>query len=462
MRVAAFATKKVYSLPIYIVAFLRNVCKTINVTPNLIVLLLDANKYCQSVKSVVYCIKIEYYAPKRQMRKSAFNKVLRDNIGDIMKKISLLLLLILALTAVFTACNRAVATEPAIRWETTGEEYVFEVSLADFNLREDATTMFNTYNYNNETYCKDTVIETRTAREVLLGLDEIRPEDARGTYTLTIQPSRDGTSYCDVTSTQVLYLRYKTSQLGEYSCWQQLSALVPSSDEDPFEADANLTTLKSTTVTSVRFANLPTQTPISSSTEVNGFYIGKVHQEVNTYKVSTTYDFSGKRPVATVILNDGEPTEYQLPKNSEGRIIDSNQMLTYIRSLNKKSDNFQDSPTIYVFDPLTHNSYVTYFGFTYNLNLAITDNTRSEGDTKLFTKLNAVGVSVGSNAFMMQYNLPDRLLDSKLDRVFNGSDPVSKFTTVRFRVGYLSFELASYPEDVWEALNVTTEAAEAK
>lgn len=364
------------------------------------------------------------------------------------RKLAFLTLLLLALSVALTACNQVVPTDIKIRWDKGGEDHTFEISLADF----DNEISFKSYEYNKSTYYKDVIVNN----EVFSTLDEIRPSNATGTYKLSITPSPDGEEYCDVNATQVLYVQYLVSNLGENGLPSELQSYVVSGDDNPFDDSADHVTLKSTTTTKVQFANIPSQQPISSSTEVNGFYLGKTFKGVSHYKVSTVYDFDGKTPTATVTLNDGDAVEYQLPKNSAGKIIDSNQILVYLRSFEKTSTSFQDSPSIYVFDPYTHLTQTASFGFTYEQNLILHDSTRSD-DNELYTKLSVVGVAVGGHAFIVAENLPARLNALDLDKRANGD---SKYTTVRFRVGYLAYEVAGYDDAIWEGLKDSGDKAD--
>lgn len=355
------------------------------------------------------------------------------------RNLALLVLVLLSLTIVLTACNQPDPTEVKIRWDIDGEDHIFEITLADFNSE---FTGFKTHSVNNDTYYKDLSI----SNEVFSSLDQVLPQDAWGTYSLSIKPSGDGTSYCDVTATQVIYVQYLTSNLKD--AISELQHCIVTGNDNPLGDKEDCTTLKSTTTTEVRFTNDPSQTPISSSTEVDGFYVGATYQGVSQYKVSTTYNFEGKRPIATVTLNDDEAVEYQLPKNSAGRIIDSNQILIYVRTLEKSATSFQDSPSVYVFDPYTHATQAANFGYTYQQKVILTDNTRSTEETTLYTQVSAVSVIVGNQAFMVTENLPSTL--GELDKLTNGN---YKYTTVRFRVGYFSYEVAGYSDDVWNALS---------
>ena len=378
------------------------------------------------------------------------------------RKIALLILLISAVSLVLVACGKTKETPIRTRWEE--ETHVFNITLADFNGNSNS---FNTYNDKGEPttngkYYKDIAFASEFAN-----WDEIKPVDARGTYVLTIKPS--GSEYCDVTTTQIMYVKYKlktdTVSGVDFTKYSDLRNVEVTDSTEYSEAgltkEEGTTILKSTTETYVQFKNTPSQKPLKSKTEVNGFYVGNVAQEVSHYKISTEYDYSGKRPVAKITKN-GEKIEYnKFGRNSEGTFIDSNQILIYLRSLDKSSSSFQDSPSKYVFNPYNQTLEIANFGLTYEFNTILTNN-----ENRLATSLSVVSVSVGSNAFMMQENLPDtvKLNDNQLDVHEAVGGKENMFTTVRFRVGYFAYEIDYNNEankingqpanwgEIWEAL----------
>ena len=358
--------------------------------------------------------------------------------------------MILAVSVTLVACNQVDATEIRTRWERNGEMHVFNITLADF---AGEGTGFRTYNadgdpVNGGAYFKDIAFGGEFGR-----WDEIRPVDVVGTYTLRIQLTSDKSSF-DVTTKQVMYVKYNLKPASEGGVdFDKYSELRNAEPKDSTEYEAlgltkteGTTILKSTTETAVRFENKTSQKPESSSTIVDGFYVGKANQSLTKYSVSTEYNYDNKRPVAKIKMNDGEPTEYKFGKNTAGRFIDSNQILMYLRSLDKSSKGFQDSPSISVFNPYTQELQTASFAPTYEngakkllRNVVLTDTSRE--NNAFATGLNVVAVSVGNNSFMMQENLPDTLAAKGLDRYYIENDPEPKFTTVRFRVGYLAYEI---------------------
>ena len=356
------------------------------------------------------------------------------------KKIALTLLLLMVATAILAACANTPATEKRVRWEEA-ETHTFKVSLADYNTAENATTVFNSYSQGQNTYYKDFAASAYDAAQG----DEIRPTNLTGTYTMTV--STEGDDFV-VKTEQELFLQYKKGDITEdmFTALTEANLVVADGNNLFAAAEGEFVTLRSTTDTTVRFKNSTKQTPVESSTTVKGFYLGRVHQEVSVYEVSTEYNFEEKRPTATVTLKMGnaEATEetYKLPRNSGERIIDSNQLLMYVRSLDKSSTSFQDTPSILVFNPLTHESATTYFSLGREQKSLLTDASNRD----LYTVLDTVTVTIGNRGYMVQQNLPEKLLKQGYDKKVSGNGDFAKLTTLRFRVGYLAYEIADYAD----------------
>lgn len=366
------------------------------------------------------------------------------------KKIALLLLLLLALTAALAACNQTAATKIIPRWSVDGETYEYRVELADFDTSEKASTRFCRYPAGDETYYKDFLVR---AGEPFDSLDEVQPMSVDGTYKLTISYKDD---YDTVKAEQSLQLTYNTAD-GALNLTQEFLAALEQNDLI-VERTGSSITLQSTTETTVSFKRYDNgkQAPKSSGTTVKGFYIGRQNQEVSCYEISTEYSYENKHAVANVTLKrNGETEEISttLKGYTEGRFIDSNQLLMYTRSLDKASGSFQDSPSVAVFNPFNQLLQTANFTLTAEANAVLTDKTRGD-DEQLFVKLPVVGVTVGGLPFMVQESVPN-LLDEQgrgVDRAQFGTDWYAKHTPVRFRVGYLSYELSSYDDAIWNAL----------
>ena len=190
--------------------------------------------------------------------------------------------------------------------------------------------------------------------------------------------------------------------------------------------------------------------------ETHGFYIGRRHQEVSGYKVETNYDFSGKRPTAEISVTldgDKEATTYNKKFNRNASFIDSNQLILYLRSLDKPSGGFPDKPAVLAFNPFTRESTTVSFYLSNNNKVMLNDKQHGESIT---ASLDLVTVAIGGTYFMQQYNVPN--LKSKDVDVLHGIYNNPKYTTLRFRVGYLSYELAQYDEAIWNALKPATES----
>ena len=349
------------------------------------------------------------------------------------RKLALLILMILALSIALVACNGKEATEIAPRWQRD-EEYTFNVNKADFS-------------------SKDTLMNGETFADK----DEIAPLNAKGTYTLKIEQAGDTWK---VTTKQVLYVQYAKSAI-------QLSdedlAKVSVTDSTLFQNPEGIETvvLKSTSDTEVVFENDKKQTPISSKTELHGFYIGLAHQEVSGYVAETTYDFSDKRPLATVSIkldSDEEAATYEKKFGRNASFIDYNQLLLYARSLDKPNGGFQDNPSVTVFNPYTRNTATASFALSKETSTLLTDSVRNE---TLWAKLDAVSVSIDGALFMQQINLPN-LKSLNIDILHGGASYADKpkYTTVRFRVGYLSYELSQYDDVIWNYFTPAEQPAE--
>ena len=363
--------------------------------------------------------------------------------GDFMKKrIALLILVILTVSLALVACKQPDPTPIRTRWEK--ETHVFNVTLADF--AEDSDS-FNAYTEEGNVsaygeYHKDFSMTSDFSK-----WDELRPVAVVGTYKLEIEPTTSK-STCTVKTEQLLYVKYnlKTKNIGidfeKYS--DLLEAEAPAVEYEAYglTKEEGTTILKSYTETNVVFENNQKQKPLSSSTIVDGFYAGKKHQGLTKYSVSTVYNYKGKKPIAKITINDKKPIEYKFGRNSEGNFIDSNQHLLYLRSLDKSSKSFQDSPAIYVFNPFEQTLQTASFSMistSFEQKVILTDKTRE--NNALATNLNVLSVAIDGNYFMIQTNLTDKLAKKGLDRYLIQSDTEPKFTTVRFRVGYLAYEI---------------------
>jgi len=349
------------------------------------------------------------------------------------KKIVYLLVALLLLAMILTACNQVTPTEIVTRWGNE-ESFTFSISKADY-APEGSPTAFNPYKNGDTTHYRDFVIQTPSARETV-AREEISPENVSGTYTLTLK--RDG-AYNTLSTSQLIYAQYKTSQITEIAADLQENGLIATADEDPFEKNAELTTLKSITNTYVKFSNQTTQRPVDSAIEVKGFYIGLKAKTVSKYTLTTAYNFD--RNVAIVSKNNETPIENKLNVNSNSKFIDSNQLIIYARSLEKNAA-FQDNPTVIVYNAQNNKNYTATFGLSLNQNAVVNKNGKDE-----YVKLHTLGIGLDDKAFMLQEILPKL---SNIDTTPNPADatkPYSKYSMVRFRVGYLAYEVQDFYSD---------------
>lgn len=365
-----------------------------------------------------------------------------------MKKISLLLLLILALCLIFTACGQTVATEIIARWED-GEEYVFNITKANWDY---APVVVNGNDY---------VKYPRTAYEnISASKDELVPEDIGGTYSMKLNKTE---SKFTLTTEQYLYVQYADAalanlgltNLAENADWKQF--VVGADETCPLEQKEGYTILLSHDLSTVVFEQTSAQRPLSSTNKREGFYIGKTHQEITRYDLSTVYDWENNK--VTVSENGAEKHSGKL--NPSAKFIDANQMLLYVRSLDKQSNKFQDSPSVQVFSPVACSSYkanITYFQYACRALLL------DEKGEDVPVVLNSVCVVVDGSVLLNQLNLPDTVNkdNSNLDVLLDASANQNKYTTVSFRSGLVNYELQSHDAKVLEAITVKSSAEEQK
>ena len=367
------------------------------------------------------------------------------------KKIALLIFVVLMLTMVLSACNSTEATKIIPRWKS-GESYVYNITLCDF-AEEDSATYFKQYDHEKEKYFKDFVVRVDEAFE---NVDEVRPKSVTGEFTLTITSKKVNNVEYDVVETRQQLTATYDAKDGKIQVGKEQWVELPAELASCATTTSTLITFNSTIETIVEFKHDATQAPVKSSTKVDGFYVGKVHQEKSDYEVTTTYTYESKSTVVnTVRTISGEREEISetLKRRTEGSFIDSNQLFMYARSLDKTSGSFQDNPNVIVYNPFTQMTDTVSFSFTSSVNAVLTN-----GDEELFTQLPTVGVVVGGIPFMLQENAPNFLeREGSPDSAYFGEFPYAKHTPVRFRVGNFSYELKSYDDELWNALHLPKE-----
>lgn len=366
------------------------------------------------------------------------------------KRLAVLLGLLFVLIAAFASCANTAETAKYARWSESGETHTFKITLSDF--ANDGNTLFGKYNpkfrqkdddgnitETTVTCYRDDVIVSNESYLMKNG-DQICPVDATGTYTMRIH--NDGANIRFETE-QTLYSQYKTEDLQLLGCLDKLSERIVKVNDSPFENNDGRTTLLSKTSASVIFANnAENPLPVSSVSENKGFYIGKIAQSVSSYKYETTYDFD-KRTV-TVKKDNGEAEERKLNLAKGKSCIDANQLILYIRSLDKSSAAFQDSPSVSVYDVTTDSICTASFTLNRQFNLLLGDN-----DNQSVISTNAVLTTVDGLPFMAQYNLPDiSSVDSGYDYLPLSSGRSPKYTAVKFRSGWYSYELQ--PDEIYQ------------
>lgn len=340
-----------------------------------------------------------------------------------MKKIFALALLLILTLGIFTACNNVAVTEKKVRWDTT-ESWTYDISLCDFSSSTSTT---------NGTYYRD-FLYSGELNPLGGQLDRVAPESISGTFTITLNTDVSAQK-TTITTAQTMLVTYEKGIVDA----QKLADYIDSQTDTHY-------TLKSTTNTEVVFSTGVAQTPISSSTTANGFYVGKQYQGASNYSVQTTYESRGKSTIAKTVKDGEDPVTTEI---SGTNVIDNNQVLTYIRCFDKTNGGFQDSPNVMVFDPLTQST--KKMSFVYNASQRFLLEHTFDGTTEsaqVPTIVNRLDVLLDGMSFMTQVNLPD-LTEKGLDRI--GTDVVGEYipmhTILRFRVGFVSYQLTNYVTD---------------
>lgn len=369
------------------------------------------------------------------------------------KRLALLIGVLLLLSAALAACGQTAATERNARWKE-GETYSFNITMADF--AAEGSSLFNSYSKritekdsngeakeNTVTCYRDNAI-TSTESVVLSGGDQLRPKDVKGNYTFSIE--YDTSTTRKLVTNQVIYSQYETSKLQELNCLDKLKSCEVKADENPFANNDGRTTLCSTTHTEVIFTNDSNQLPQRSVMENKGFYIGALHQGLSNYKYETTYDIANGK--VSVKKDNGEAEERKLNLAKNASCIDAAQLILYVRSLDKSSEAFADTPSVSVYDVTTNSISTASFGLNRNV-YAILNN-----GGEAIAKLDLVSVTVGGMPFMSQYNLPDltSVDGNAYDYLPGSGDKRCKYTTVKFRSGWYSYEL-ELTEDLQKTLD---------
>lgn len=369
------------------------------------------------------------------------------------KTIALLIGALLLLTGVFAACSTSV-TSKTVRWEDN-ESYTFNITLADFTDSNSGT--FNPYDctVKKEDNTDATIVcykDLGTTQEAAMfsSYDQICPVDVKGTYTMNL--SLDTTTSRKLETKQVIYSQYETAVLELLGCLNTLKAYVVSGADNPFENNEGRTTLRSETTSVVVFSNDADQLPVSSVKENKGFYIGKLHQGVSDYKYETTYDVANRK--VSVKKDGGEAVERKLGIAKGGSCIDAGQVLLYLRSLDKSSNAFADTPSVAVYDPVTNTVANAMFSLERNF-YAVLNN----GGSNFYASVHAAYVTVGGRPFLAEFNLPNLTEEGEDKQSFDfipatGAGKTCKYTTIKFRSGWYSYELSEYNADVLSAIDL--------
>ncbi len=351
--------------------------------------------------------------------------------------------LIAAFSFILAACTPAASTGTTFRFGN-GETYIFDITLEKHGAE------------NNQKKGPDDQTYTKDFQLLPDDYDEIRPADVKGTYRMDIAVAGE---VCTITTSQTVFAAY-SSETGAAEYFlsrltdEQKAIVVPDDSEIPDGFGEGLTVLKSVITTETVTNTKAEQLPSSSKKTVKGYYLGLKQQEISDYEAECQYDFADKAQAkVTLKKNGGTPQEntYDLSYNSAINFIDVNQILTYSRSLNKKSGAFQDSPSVQVYDPLTNRTVTATFALTPSQRALFTNNGQD-----FFAVANALTVSLNNVSAYIIYNVPADTAEIPVNDMI-GVNP--KHTVTRFQNGYLAYEISSYETD-WVTLYTPPTAEE--
>lgn len=339
-----------------------------------------------------------------------------------MKKliITLLLVLTLASTVLLSACTSTTEATPSIRWEE--ESYTYIVTMQP-------TTIPDAVEFDdNEFYSVTELVSYGD-------LDQITPDDVTGTYTTTL--TLDSTSsYWTYTTVLDVYETYDISSTYYYASYVN-NFLDNLTDSEYAVLVSEVTTdsvvLHSATTTSVTFANSSTQTPASSTREVEGYYIGEANQETTSVDISCTYSDSTATVSGTINGSTVSTTS-----TLEDGTLDSAQIALYSRSLNQE-DAFETYATAVIFEPTTAITVDVSISLTQEYCLLL--DIEEDGDYN-YASVNCVEILMDSTytAYRLFNNPSDTMSSSA------SATGLNKNTAVMFQSGIYVFQLESYTD----------------
>ena len=348
------------------------------------------------------------------------------------KLVSILLVSLLALTLVLTACNNAKTLSKGIRWETN-ETTVYQIGL------QDTTSETNTKIYDEQSFTRDTV--TTPA-----GYDRIMPTAVTGTYTTTLTINSDDTA--TYTTTQVVTETYSQAlyagRVAELFQLATENAFLNATDD----GEGNYT-FTSTTTSSVTFVNDATQQPVSSTQTIQGYYLGKSNIEVNNVTYATTYS----EGVATVTMNDKQVFSGEV---AEG-VVDALQIALVVRSIDQSQSTAEGkyvAPSVSVFDFKSYQTVALSITIYNKMNVLL-----NLGNDYPYAVASVVTVGVqGYTGFLYTFTSnPNETFSEDISGV-----EVNTYKQVRFQSEYYTYEVESYTADEVEDLKyvVAPETAE--
>lgn len=366
--------------------------------------------------------------------------------GIIMKKIklvSVLLVVLLALTLALTACKNAKTLSQEVRWNQNEVHVVYNISL-----QGDVAAESNQVTFDNKAFVKHFATTPDD-------YDRVKPIAVEGTYTVDLSINEDNNTVDYVTEQRVV----ETYDLSNVYAEAFYNYVTTTTDEDCSFLKAQRTSegfvFVSSTHSAVYFENDSTMKPKSSTQLIGGYYIGKSNYEVNYLQYTTEYA-DGKATVTTGWDENAKVETYEVADN----VLDALQIPLIVRSLDQSkstTDGKYMAPSVAVYD------------FKTNKTVALTFNVSSQTyvvlDKMSATHPYAVAsvVTVGTQGYTgFLYTFTS--VNGQRDTFSSDVGPVNKYTQVRFQSEYYVYELASYTADQVEDLKYvpapTTETPE--
>lgn len=351
--------------------------------------------------------------------------------------VSIVLVVLLALTLALTACKNAKPLSQEIRWDKDEHE-IYKIGL-----QGNVSAESNQVTYEGQTFVKDFATTVND-------YDRVKPIAVDGTLTvdLVVNTENNTVTY---TTTQVVTDTYAVDNVYAMAF---LNYVSNSTEGDYSFLNANETAegihVTSYVTASVTFANDSTMAPVESSQTIQGYYLGKAHYEVNDLQYKTVY----AEGTATVTTGEGENAKEKTCE-LEGNVVDALQIPLVARSIDQSkstTDGKFTAPSVSVYD-FKSNQVVALTFTVINKTGVLLDLDNTDYD---YAQVAVVTVGVqGATGLLYTFSS----INGTKDTFSTDVGPVNKYTQVRFQSEYYTFEVDGYsPEQVEDLKYVAPEA----